>query len=61
MNYFIYQIPGQLKSECLKSDQSFSTINDSFRHGEYGLRQVSQREYASEVNYNSSKKNPWNR
>ncbi|RUR74921.1 hypothetical protein PCC6912_50990 [Chlorogloeopsis fritschii PCC 6912] len=60
MRYFIWQVPGQLKSECLATDKSFEELRDSFFHEEYGLREVDEKEYREEVDYNSSSRNPWN-
>ena len=60
MNYYIWQVPGQLKSECTKTTESLEQIEASLRKGEYGLRQVSAQEYLEEIKYNNSKSNPWN-
>ena len=60
MNFFIYQIPGQCKSECLTTRESLEAVSDSFRHGEYGLRQVTKAEFKAETAYNDSRENPWN-
>lgn len=59
--YYIYQVAGQLKSVPLETHLTFDEMLDSLSSDCYGLREVTQEEYEDEVDYNHSKRNPWNR
>ena len=58
--YYIYQVPGQLKSEVLETEETIQEVSERINPDSYGLREVSWREYRKEVNYNNSSGNPWN-
>ena len=62
LNYYIWQVPGQLLSETMKTNLSIEEVEESINGEFYGLKQVSQAEYLLEIMYNTGKsenQNPW--